>query len=329
MKQRKDLFIKPGIMAEAAQTGRGKHWAVEILIFFLIAIIVFIELIYFAMLIGLAYGFSRPEFWEIAKSGAVNESSVQQLILGALPLALPLFIMLEVFFLVAAVVYCTQIEKRSMRTLGFVKKNFAAEYLLGLLTGLALLAAAHLLGYLSGNYAIRLSSQASVATLLFYFFAFMIQGMSEEVFFRSYLLVSLSKRYSLPVSILISSTLFALFHVFNPGTDAAQLFALGLFGVFAALTFIRRGNVWFAGGLHGMWNFTLVNLTGAGLEDKYRISVFISKISNENLHVVFLAAVMMTAVLVMAALMLHTRERADAAQAKTALPIPDTDHSIE
>jgi membrane protease YdiL (CAAX protease family) len=98
--------------------------------------------------------------------------------------------------------------------------------------------------------------------LLLFFLGFLIQGMSEELLCRSYLMVSLSRKWPLWACVVSNALLFSLFHLGNPGISVIALVNIFLFGLFASLLTLRRGSIWMVGALHSMWNFAQGNLFG-------------------------------------------------------------------
>ncbi|HHT54332.1 MAG TPA: CPBP family intramembrane metalloprotease [Clostridiales bacterium] len=75
-------------------------------------------------------------------------------------------------------------------------------------------------------------------------------------------MVLVSRRYSLPTAILASSVMFALAHSLNKGLSLLAFFNLVLYGIFAALYFIRRGSIWGVAAFHSTWNFVQGNFFG-------------------------------------------------------------------
>ena len=88
------------------------------------------------------------------------------------------------------------------------------------------------------------------------FLAFIFVGVAEEVLFRGYLFKNLVESMDLGWAVAISSLVFALLHLTNPG-GMALFPVLGLFlaGLFFAYAVILRGSLWLAIGLHIGWNF--------------------------------------------------------------------------
>ena len=90
----------------------------------------------------------------------------------------------------------------------------------------------------------------------------MIQGMAEEVLCRSYFLVSIGRRYPMWVAVLLNALFFAALHLANNGISVLAFVNLTLFGIFASVYFIKRGNIWGIGAIHSIWNFVQGNFYG-------------------------------------------------------------------
>lgn len=86
---------------------------------------------------------------------------------------------------------------------------------------------------------------------------FLIQGGVEELVMRGYLYHALRERWRPWVAALGSSTLFALFHLFNPDSSALALVNILLAGMVLAALVERTGSLWSATLAHGVWNFAL------------------------------------------------------------------------
>jgi membrane protease YdiL (CAAX protease family) len=102
-----------------------------------------------------------------------------------------------------------------------------------------------------------------VQIIILIIFQFIIVALSEEAFFRSFLLVKLSKRIKLWFSIIISSTLFTLYHtppflvpISTIITFSGYYFSLGLF---LSLVFIfHRKSLLLVIICHGVYNMLLI-----------------------------------------------------------------------
>lgn len=80
-------------------------------------------------------------------------------------------------------------------------------------------------------------------------------GFLEEGSDRGYLLVQLSRCVSFWPAALLTSALFLLGHVANPGESWSGIAAAGLIGLVLAYSFLRTGSLWFALGFHAAWDF--------------------------------------------------------------------------
>ena len=165
--------------------------------------------------------------------------------------------------LLLTILFCMLIQKRSVMSMGFRGKDFAVQYLKGLLVGFVLFTLVIAIGTLTGGFRFTgVSDQFHVLFLLLFFAGFMIQGMEEEVICRGYFMVSLSRRSPMWLAVLINAVLFALMHLFNPGIGVLPIVNLMLFGAFASLYMLRTGNIWGVGAVHTMWNYVQGNIYG-------------------------------------------------------------------
>ena len=159
--------------------------------------------------------------------------------------------------------YCLILEKRSLTSLGFSKRGWAAEYGWGLLGGVVLFSLPVLLCLTTGTLTLSpAAASPSWEMLLLFFVAFLIQGLSEELLCRSYLMVSLSRSLPLWLCVVLNALIFSLLHLANTHLTAIALINIFLFGIFASLLTLRRGSIWMVAGLHSMWNFAQANLFG-------------------------------------------------------------------
>ncbi len=160
------------------------------------------------------------------------------------------------------VLYCRLFEKRSWVSLGFTKKGAVGEYAAGLGIGLGLFGGAVAFCVVTGNLALSVNPAPAVGMIVLYFAGYMVQGMSEEILCRSYLMVSMQRGCPLWVAVLTNALLFTVLHLGNPGVTPLALVNLTLFGIFASLYTLRRGSIWGIGAIHSIWNFAQGNIFG-------------------------------------------------------------------
>jgi len=154
------------------------------------------------------------------------------------------------------------LDRRSFVSLGFHYNN---RTILDLLFGIALggvlmgliYAAESAAGWLHfENWAWQQESGGAVAVAVISAFLFYVGvGYQEELFSRGYHLQNLWAGLNLPLALLISSGVFALLHLGNPGADWVSTLGIFFAGLFLALGYLRTGELWIPIGLHIGWNF--------------------------------------------------------------------------
>ena len=169
--------------------------------------------------------------------------------------------------IIAVLFYCTKLERRRLFTLGFVKKGAFFEYFIGLIIGIIMFGSVYAIMILSGQAQFKgINPNMSVGIIVLFFAGYLIQGMSEEILTRGYFLVSASySSKNVGLAVFLSSTFFALLHVSNPGAGPLGILNVFLFGIFAALYFLRRGSIWGIAALHSIWNFAQGNIFGCSV----------------------------------------------------------------
>lgn len=155
-------------------------------------------------------------------------------------------------------------EKRSIITLGFYKDNWKKELLKGFGLGILLFSIVMLILILTGTYQLVDTAFTPYAfgfvllTIPFW----LIQGGTEELVTRGWLLPVMAEKSNKIIAIVVSSSLFGLLHMFNNGFSIQSLIDLILFGVLETFYIIKTDNLWGAAGVHGAWNFAQGNIFG-------------------------------------------------------------------
>lgn len=99
-------------------------------------------------------------------------------------------------------------------------------------------------------------------TILLILVGWTIQGSTEEILTRGWMLPRLTKRYSFTIGIIVSSVLFTSLHLTNSGITIISVINLTLFAVFASLFSAFRGDIWGICGFHVAWNWMQGNIIG-------------------------------------------------------------------
>ena len=169
-----------------------------------------------------------------------------------------------VFILLLFIFWVKVIEKNSLSTLGFVKRNWLKYLGWGILLSLLQMGVIALVYQVGGIGTFELN-ELSLEPILFILGLFpfwLLQGGTEEVATRGWLLTRIAARTNLPLAIAISSSLFGILHLGNAGVTFLSVLNIILDGVLAALLFIYTDSIWLVVAQHGTWNYVQGNLLG-------------------------------------------------------------------
>ena len=156
------------------------------------------------------------------------------------------------------------IEKNALSSLGFVKRNWLKYLVWGILLSLlqmGVLALVYQVGGI-GSFELNELSLEPILFILGLFPFWLLQGGTEEVATRGWLLTRIAARTNLPLAIVISSSLFGILHMGNAGVTFLSVLNIILDGVLAALLFIYTDSIWLVVAQHGTWNYVQGNLLG-------------------------------------------------------------------
>lgn len=169
-----------------------------------------------------------------------------------------------VFILLLFIFWVKVIEKNSLSSLGFVKKNWLKYLGWGILLSLLQMGVIALVYQVGGIGTFELN-ELSLEPILFILGLFpfwLLQGGTEEVATRGWLLTRIAARTNLPLAIAISSSLFGILHLGNSGVTFLSVLNIILDGVLAGLLFIYTDSIWLVVAQHGTWNYVQGNLLG-------------------------------------------------------------------
>ena len=157
-------------------------------------------------------------------------------------------------------------EGRPIYSLGFTKNNFLTKYISGFGTGILL--STIVVGTMALFGSIEISTENSpldfrgFSFVLIFLFGFMIQGASEEILTRGWMLQVIGSRYKPWIGVIISTLFFALVHMGNSGVNFFAIFNLLIVAILLVLYVMRDGSLWSACGWHSAWNWSLGNVYG-------------------------------------------------------------------
>ena len=261
------LLAEPLMVATARERHKGLVWIVEILVFYAVySVASMLEML--LMIIGAGVSVAvTPESAQAVATAVQggNFFDIYDVIIATLRYQPTLTMLLNLFCTIASIIvcllFCRVIQKRSLYSVGFDKHGFIKEYLLGLGTGAVMLCltVGGVLALKGGS--IGLAGNTGFIILL-YAAGYMIQGAAEEILCRGYFMTSFARRHPLWLSILLSSVMFGLLHIFNDGFGLLPFINITLVGICFALLTVRRGNLWIACAAHSVWNFLQGNFFG-------------------------------------------------------------------
>jgi membrane protease YdiL (CAAX protease family) len=176
----------------------------------------------------------------------------------------------NVLNLVAAVIasaICARLlERRQLGSVGFrPHKGWPRDFALGSLMGAASLAIA--VGIAAGVGALTFDVQTTdwapfIRGLMITSLIFVIAGAFEELIFRGFAFQALVHNLGGPAAIAITSLIFGLAHVSNPGSSVFSTINTMLAGIWLGLAYLRTRSLWLATALHWSWNFAMVFVFG-------------------------------------------------------------------
>lgn len=269
---------KPAFMQEAA-TGRGHIMILEVMIAILVFLVGSVAMGFIQVPVMFFYLLSDKEYMSMVMTGDTDVQKIMDIAQNIPEWIMIVMLLSEVLLIVIIMLYCRFLERRKLHTMGFRKKGFAVQYLMGLLFGAVAFSGAFLLCVVTGSIKwLGISDNVAPLYIVGYFLGYMVQGMAEEVLCRGYLFVSLTKGYHVTTSIVVSALFFAALHGINNGISVLAMINLFLFGVFAALLLLDCENIWIVGAFHSIWNFVQGNLYGIQVSgNKVQNSIFASE----------------------------------------------------
>lgn len=180
------------------------------------------------------------------------------------------------------VLYCCCIEKRTFMNMGFMKRHVCKQYIKGACVGAMLISALVWMGVLFNTFIFNgFNVNLDKKSIFLFLGGFLLQGFYEELVFRGFFMISIIRKNTIFVAVMVNSILFGLTHGFNNGFQVLALLNLILFGIFESIYLLKTGNIWGISAIHSMWNFIQGNIYGFNVSGMAQSqSIFIFKISN-------------------------------------------------
>ena len=179
------------------------------------------------------------------------------------PLAMLLSVVAEAVAVTVSVFLARRfLDKRSIESLGLKLNHWTLiDILAGILITLLQMGLIYLLmswlGWITfQGFAWQFDPISLVLKNVLLFFAmFILVGWTEELLCRGYQLQTIASGLNLFWGVLLSSAIFGVLHIFNPGANWASTLGIFLAGLFFAYAYIRTRQLWLPIGMHLGWNF--------------------------------------------------------------------------
>jgi membrane protease YdiL (CAAX protease family) len=168
--------------------------------------------------------------------------------------------------LIASAICAGVLERRRLGSVGFkLHRSWLKDFALGSLMGAASLAIA--VGIAAGVGSLSFDVQtrgfgALARGFVITSFFFVVAGATEELIFRGFPFQALVHNLGGPGAVAISSLIFGLAHLSNPGASIFSTTNTILAGVWLGLAYLMTRSLWLATALHWSWNFAMVFIFG-------------------------------------------------------------------
>lgn len=189
------------------------------------------------------------------------------------------------FSILAGVIllFCKKVEKRTVQSLGFFQDRFIFHYGIGLGAGLLEIMLVVLGCLLFGSLSIRINYTINWGMIALLFLGFAVQGWTEEVLCRGFLMNAIASKKGVWAGIIGNSLFFSFLHIMNPGITPLALLNLFIFGLKFSLLFYLSDNIWLVGAAHSIWNFMLGPVLGIEVSgQKISTSIFITRLKEKH-----------------------------------------------
>ncbi|MEW5870572.1 MAG: type II CAAX endopeptidase family protein [Chloroflexota bacterium] len=171
---------------------------------------------------------------------------------------------LATLFAVTISVYLARrfIDRRSFASLGLqLRPRAGLDILVGLVIGGLMMTSIYLLEWSAGWLTFQgfAWSEGTIASVMLQtaqmLVAFILAGWQEELISRGYHLQNLAEGLNLPWGWVLSSLVFALLHLANPGATLLSTLGILAAGLFLGYAYLATRQLWLPIGIHIGWNF--------------------------------------------------------------------------
>lgn len=187
-------------------------------------------------------------------------------------------------------IFCLLINKfiyqHPIQSMGFYSNKLISKYLFGIIAGMLIILMIYVINLLFGAMNSTLNPNIQWLTISWLIALFMIQGFTEEVIARGFLMNKLAKQIGIPLAIFINSLFFSILHILNPNVSFFSLVNIFLAGIVFSLLFYWSDNIWFTGAVHSFWNLTLGVFIGNEVSGQRLPGTIFNSVSNKDLSLI-------------------------------------------
>lgn len=193
------------------------------------------------------------------------------------------YCMLLLTLLSSLLVVRTLDSKWNLKEVGLFqfKDSIRSNIIFGLLLGSVLMLVFLLFNLLYGSVSIEKIS-LNPSQILMLIGLYILVAFSEEILFKGILQRYLNQSFNALISLIISSVIFALMHLWNPNISMIGFIHLIVAGLVLGGVYFITNNLWFSIAYHFSWNF-FQSLVGFNVSGKSNYSVLKLTIQNEYL----------------------------------------------
>ena len=174
------------------------------------------------------------------------------------------------------------IFKADTTPLGLWFDKQARKAISGACLGIFLITGGSIILY-TGNWLQWMSSEASAYDIVLMSGLLLLSAFSEELVFRGFILGRLLNQTKPLIALLVSSIVFALFHINNPEVSLLATINIFLGGILLGITYCYNRNIWFGFALHYSWNLVQGPILGIPVSGLILPSIISTEIKGPEL----------------------------------------------
>lgn len=160
------------------------------------------------------------------------------------------------YTLILCYVFCNFLEHKSVWDLGLrIREGEVLNFVLGTLIGIFMITVVFLIEYHLKLIYVEANSEIHISYLVYGLLTSLSVALMEELVFRGYLFQNALLSLSENQSILLSSIIFGLMHIFNPNVNFLAIIVISVIGVLLAICYLRTQTLYLPIGIHFAWNY--------------------------------------------------------------------------